>query len=352
MKEFKGKRVLQIDSSFTDLLVTSTKQAICSWLNPCQKYSGRSVWFSVLLTAGILAGCEAPLVLDNVEKQRAKPIQRTDRYQAAAFNGSATAVVGNQGVIVYSADKGETWQRHTLDGWPALIDIAACPNGNFAVLAYNRTVYLSADNGETWQAKPITTEETPQAITCTANNHLWVVGSFTFMWSSKDLGDTWTESTRDQDSIFTSVQFIDDNIGFVTGEFGIFLKTTDGGASWESMAPLPNEFYSQAAHFRSETEGWVTGLGGKILFTNDGGRNWTEQVTNVPVPIYGITEINGEVYVAGGEGTLLQLVGNEWKPVAHDKPLRLYIRALAGVDDELLVGGINGTLHLIQLNGA
>ncbi len=344
--------MLQIVSYFSKLLGTWHTRAVQPQVPVPKTGSALISWLSILTSVVVLAGCEAPLELGSVEEQRAKPIQRTDRYQAAAFNGTATAVVGNQGVIVYSPDQGETWKRHTLEGWPALIDVAACPNGNFAVLAYNRTVYLSSDNGESWQAKPITTEETPQAITCTPTNNLWVVGSFTFMWSSKDMGDTWSETTRDEDSIFTSVQFIDENIGYVTGEFGVFLKTTDGGENWESMAPFPNDFYSQAAHFRSESEGWATGLGGKILFTNDGGRSWTEQVTNVPVPIYGITEIDGQVYVAGGEGTLLQLAGNEWKPVPHDKPLRLYIRALAGVGDRLLVGGINGTLHLIQLNGA
>ena len=314
--------------------------------------STAAVCVFILTCLGALTACEAPLVLDAVNAQRNKPIQRTDRFQAAAYNGQTTAVVGNQGVIVYSQDEGASWKRHTLLGWPALIGIAACPNGDLAALAYDSKVYLSSDNGASWNPKIIPTEETPQAITCSADNHLWVVGSFTFMWVSRDNGETWAETTRDEDSIFTTVQFVSDSTGFVTGEFGVFMKTRDGGENWESLPPLPNEFYSQASYFRSENEGWSVGLGGKILYTNDGGANWEEQVTNVPVALYGITEVNGTLYVAGGEGTLLQLVDDRWIPVVHDKPLRLYIRAIAGVGDALLVGGINGTLHLIPVTGA
>ena len=322
-------------------------------LNTLKVFGGKFATSLMLFFAFVLmAGCEAPLVLDKVNEQRKQPIQRTDRFQAAANNGSATVVVANQGVIVYSQDDGNSWQRHTFEGWPALIDVAACPNGSFVALAYDRTVYLSSDNGSSWQAKKIPTEETPQAITCAPNNDLWVVGSFTFMWVSRDQGDTWTESTRDEDSIFTTVQFVDDNTGFVMGEFGIAMKTVDGGENWENLPPLPNEFYSQAALFLSKDKGWVGGLGGAIFHTTDGGQTWTKQATNLQVPIYALTEINGDVYAAGGEGNLLRLADNEWLPLAHDKPLRLYIRALTAVGDNLLVGGVRGTLHLITPGGA
>ena len=60
----------------------------------------------------VLGGCEAPLVLDGVENMRSKPIQRTDRYQSAARFADNVVVVGNQGVVVYSPDKGGSWQRH------------------------------------------------------------------------------------------------------------------------------------------------------------------------------------------------------------------------------------------------
>ena len=302
-----------------------------------------------VICAVFLFGCEAPLELDGVDAQRQQPIQRTDRFQAAANNGEATVVVGNQGVLIHSQDNGASWQRQSFEAWPALIDVDACPNGNFVVLAYDRKIYVSKDNGATWEEKPIPTEETPQAIECAPDNRYWVVGSFTHIWMSNDEGASWNESTRDEDAIFTAVQFLDASTGYVMGEFGTALKTTDGGKNWEYMEPLPGEFYPQAMLFRDASEGWVTGLGGKVLHTKDGGQTWDEQSTNVVVPLYGITEVNNSLYAAGGEGTLLRLDGQQWVPLQHDKPLRLYIRAIAGVDKQLLVGGVNGVLHLIPL---
>ena len=299
-----------------------------------------------------LVGCEAPLELDRVNAQKKEPIHRTDRFQAAAYNGAATVVVGNQGVIIHSQDNGASWQRQTFEGWPALIDIDTCASGDFVALAYDRKIYISKDNGANWQAKPIPTEETPQAIECAPSGEYWVVGSFTHMWVSRDEGDNWQATSQEEDAIFTAVQFLDAKIGYIAGEFGTALKTQDGGKNWDYLAPLPGEFYPQAMYFRNANEGWVTGLGGKVLHTTDGAQTWSEQTTNVEVPLYGITEVNGSLYAVGGEGTLLQLNGGQWAELKHDKPLRLYIRAVTGVGKQLLVGGVNGVLHLIPLNDA
>ena len=95
-------------------------------------------------------------------------------------------VVGNHGLVLRSVDAGTTWSRQELPGWPSLIDIAACPNGQFAALATEGQVLVSADDGQTWTANQIQTEESPQGITCDPQNRLWVVGSFTTIIVSDD----------------------------------------------------------------------------------------------------------------------------------------------------------------------
>lgn len=311
----------------------------------------RATVVAVLLT---LAGCEAPLILDGVEKMRAEPIHRTDRYQAAVAHGDNVVVVGNQGVILRSGDGGRSWERQELADWPALVDVTACDDGTFVALAYDRVVFVSRDGGASWNEKSLNqTSETPQAITCAPGGRLWVVGSFTFIWSSDDHGDSWNEVSRDEDAILTSVQFFDADNGIVLGEFGTALRTTDGGANWEAMEPLPDEFYPQEALFRDPMNGWIIGLGGSILHTTDGGASWNPQHSGTQVSLFGIEDVGGTLYVVGGEGTMLVNHNDQWLPVDHGKPVRLYLRAIEHLGERrVLVGGIAGALHVVDLGAA
>ncbi len=307
----------------------------------------------IVAMAIILTACEAPLVLDGVERMRSQPIHRTDRYQAAARVDDHVVVVGSQGVVLRSSDKGASWKRLELEGWPALIDIVSCPDGSFAALAYEQTVYLSTDQGTTWSEKAINTPETPQSITCAPDGTLWVVGSYTSIWTSSDAGDNWAETALGEDTILTTVQFFDADNGLITGEFGIVLKTSDGGENWERLPAMPGEFYSQEAYFADPSTGWSIGLGGSIWYTTDGAQTWTQQPTGTAVSLYGIESVDGRLYVIGGEGTMLSYRDGAWHAFDHGKPVRLYIRAIAALGGgQVLIGGVGGSLHVVDTGGA
>ncbi|HCU89542.1 MAG TPA: glycosyl hydrolase [Gammaproteobacteria bacterium] len=304
------------------------------------------------LSLSLLSGCEAPLNMEAVDAARELPIHRTDRYQAVARNDANVVIVGNQGVILYSSDKGTSWQRNEIPDWPALIDVAACPNGSFVALAFAPLVFVSSDNGATWVPRPIPTTESPQALTCSPDNKIWVVGAYTNRWTSSDAGESWVESTDDEDVLLTTVQFFDADNGVITGEFGTVMFTTDGGNSWNTMAPLVDEFYPQTTYFKNSSEGWVAGLGGVILYTNDGGQTWVSQDTETVVPLYGIAEIGRSMFAVGGEGTVLKYDGDLWRLFDHGKAIRLYIRAIAALDDaRAIIAGVRGTLHIIDAEG-
>jgi photosystem II stability/assembly factor-like uncharacterized protein len=306
-----------------------------------------------LVAVVALAACEAPLTMDGVEAAMQRPIHRTDRFQAVARKGSSIVAVGNQGVIVRSLDSGATWKRVELPDWPALIDVQACPNGNFVALAFAPTVFVSTDAGATWTERSIPTSESPQAMTCAPDNRIWVVGAFTTRWTSADAGETWVETTNDDDALLTTIQFFDENNGVITGEFGTVMKTRDGGGTWQTLPQLVDEFYPQAAYFSDPQTGWISGLGGVILHTSDGGQTWTEQETETVVPLYGLEQVGDTLYAVGGEGALLRLDGTRWRLIEHGKPIRLYIRAIRALDDHrAIIAGVGGALHIVNLDEA
>jgi photosystem II stability/assembly factor-like uncharacterized protein len=302
----------------------------------------------LLAAATVLAACESPLNLDGVEASQSEPIRRGDLFQDAASSDRVLLVVGNHGLVLRSVDAGTTWSRQEVPGWPSLIDIAACPNGQFAALATEGQVLVSTDDGQTWAANPIQTEESPQGITCDPQNRLWVVGSFTTIIVSDDAGQNWEDHSIGDDTILTTIQFIDAEHAMIFGEFGFNVHSADGGETWTPGEPLPDEFYPQDAYFRDLNTGWVAGLAGQILHTADGGQTWALQNTGTLVPIYSLAGVGADVYAAGGEGTLLKQSGDSWQRIDHGQPIRLFLRVVhAAGADRLLIGGAAGALHAV-----
>lgn len=300
-----------------------------------------------LLALGAMAGCEAPLDLGAVERSRQSTIRRSDVLQAASASGSSIVVVGSGGLILRSADDGQSWQRTVLDGWPYLIDVHVCSGGMFAALAYEGDVWVSRDQGATWARKPLGTEEQPQSLTCDPTGRLWVVGSLTTIWASEDAGETWSTTSLEEDVILTEIQFINGDLGYITGEFGTVMRTEDGGKNWERLPPLPDEFYPQDMYFQDREHGWVAGLVGVILRTDNGGQSWQSEQTGTLVTIYGLGLLSGRMFAVGGEGTILRLDGEQWHAVDHGEPIRFYLRGIQPLSgDRLLVLGPNGTLKI------
>lgn len=304
---------------------------------------------AALAAAALLAACEAPLDMTGVAAREAQPLRRSDLLQQAALTPQALVVVGNHGLLLRSVDGAQTWSRQVLDGWPALIDVTACPDGRFAALAAEGQVLVSGDDGRTWTPRVIPTEESPQAITCDPANRLWVVGSFSTIIVSSDGGASWQSRSGEDDVIFTTIQFIDERTAVVFGEFGSNLRSRDGGETWEAGEPLADDFYTQDALFLDAGRGWVAGLAGVIRHTSDGGLSWRTQPSATLAPVYALASAGEALYAAGGEGALLREESGEWRRIEHGGPARSFLRVLQPLGGgRLLIGGASGTLSVVE----
>jgi len=303
----------------------------------------------VLLALVLLAGCEAPLDLASVEAEKAREFRRYDVLQAAAHSGQRAVVVSSIGAIISSEDSGASWQRTELSGRPQLIDVTACPSGDFFALDAERRIWRQTAAGD-WQSSAIDTAEHTLSIHCAANGRLWVSASFgTLFWSAGDM-QQWNEFSLYEDLQFTAVRFVDENVGFALGEFGTVIVSTDGGDNWERRDGIPNEFYPMAADFLNENTGWVGGLDGVIWETRDGGNSWQQSVTSAP--IYNIHADKHGVFAVGGSAKLVELRGGQWQNFVGAPEVLAFMRGLDALDNgALLVAGGGGTLAVIPLSG-
>ncbi|MCX2975505.1 glycosyl hydrolase [Halieaceae bacterium IMCC8485] len=308
----------------------------------------RRIGLALLFIA--LSACEAPLDLSGAEAEGAKDLRRYDMLQAAAHSGDEVMVVSSVGAIVVSGDSGENWQRFELPGRPPLIDITACPSGEFFALDTERRVWRRDSDAGQWTSSVLDTPESTLSIHCAPNGRLWVSASFgTLYWSAGDM-QQWTEFSLYEDLQFTAVRFVDENKGFALGEFGTVLTSTDGGDSWEALEPIPNEFYPMGVDFLDAQTGWAGGLDGVIWQTTDGGLNWERQQSVTSAPIYNVHASEHGVFAVGGSAKLVERVGGKWQAFEGATEVLAFMRGVDTLDNgSLLVAGGGGTLVVIPL---
>lgn len=297
-----------------------------------------------------LAGCSASADISRDAAAKAQPTQRFDQFQAAADNGKVLVVVGGNGVIVTSPDRGASWQRQEIGADASLIGIAACPDGSFAGLDFFHRVWLAGPGGTGWQAKALKDPGNPLAITCDRGNRLWVVGSNSTIVASVDRGASWTKSVAGDggDAMLASVQFVDERRGFITGEFGSVYRTVDGGASWSALPKIGADFSPYAALFADAERGWVSGLAGVVMQTTDGGQTWVKQANAFGAPIYGLALDRGTPVGVGVNGLLFRLESGAWVLAGAERAP--YLRAVLPLaDGKTMVAGGAGAVTLTTL---
>jgi photosystem II stability/assembly factor-like uncharacterized protein len=300
----------------------------------------------------LMAGCEAPLDLTQVEAEGARDLRRYDMLQAVAHNGEKVAVVSSVGAALVSNDNGANWRRFELPGRPSLIDVTACAGGDFFALDSDRHIWHLAPGSSDWTSSSVDTPENTLSIYCAPNGRVWVSASFgTLFWSDTSLSQ-WNEFSLGEDMQFTAVRFVDETNGFAVGEFGTVMITTDGGDNWELREPIPNEFYPMAADFLDARTGWVGGLDGVIWHTTDAGEHWQRQGSVTSAPVYNIHANDHGVYAVGGSAKLVEFSDGQWRTFEGAPEVLAYLRGLDTLDDgSLLVAGGGGTLAVIPLAG-
>lgn len=298
----------------------------------------------------MLAACEAPLDLSQVEAEGERDLRRYDMLQAAAHSGDQVMVASSVGAIVASEDSGTSWQRFELPGRPPLIDITACPSGEFFALDTERRVWRRGSESAQWQSSRIDTQENTLSIHCAPNGRLWVSASFgTLFWAEGDM-QQWNEFSLYEDLQFTTVRFVDELKGFALGEFGTVITSTDGGDSWEVLEPIPNEFYPMGVDFLDANTGWVGGLDGVIWQTTNGGESWQRQKSVTSAPIYNIHASKYGVFAVGGSAKLVEFEGGKWTTFEGAPEVLAFIRGVETLDNgSLVLAGGGGTLAMIPL---
>lgn len=170
--------------------------------------------------------------------------------------------------------------------------------------------------------------------------HGWAVGDRGAIWQTDNGGRHWQTQTSGVNCGLQSVCFIDAQLGWAAGgathpfshtSSGVVLATEDGGRTWQHNPKLVLPGLRRIG-FYDPRRGWAVAFRSTmypsgLFVTDDGGRSWRPQpgaagnwtTADIPGPQFGL--------VAGRNGSLAILRGNELQPlVADNVELRSYTR--------------------------
>ncbi len=259
-----------------------------------------------------------------------------------------------------------------------LIDVALAGERLVAVGSRGHIVY-SDDRGETWQQAPVPTRQLLTAVFFVDETHGWAVGHDSLILHTSDAGASWTMQYRDPDleemgndeedmglleKPLMDVWFRDSQTGFAFGAYGLALRTDDGGQTWDDISfdiDNPDGFhYNSVAQIGSEGL-FLVGEMGTMYRSRDLGDTW-ETLEEPPYDgsLFGTSGTGEEntVLAWGLRGNMFRSedFGDSWEEVQLTTPGNGPLEAtLAGgalsADGQLVVVGAGGSIAISKDRG-
>lgn len=228
--------------------------------------------------------------------------------------GTRLVAVGERGVVLLSDDEGAHWRQAgtvPVDATLTAVSFADARQG-WAV-GHLGVILHSADGGETWSVQRIDPiEDRPLfAVAFTDARNGVAVGLWSLMLRTRDGGRTWEEAelppppgdTR-ADANLMSVFGDAQGRLFIAGERGLVLRSLDGGESW-SYHPTGyrGTFWSGTA--LADGTLIVGGLRGSVYRSTDGAGSWQRVDTGSQSSVTDLIAFEGRVHAVGLDGVSL-----------------------------------------------
>ncbi|MDR2837162.1 MAG: glycosyl hydrolase [Azonexus sp.] len=217
--------------------------------------------------------------------------QRDYYYGLAVLPGQKRWLAGSNGKIIQIDGEG----RITLlapGHKQTLQDIAVWDETQSVAVGNEGIILRSADGGKSWQEVP----DVPKSEIANKLNRVRLgpnglaiaTGEMGALLETTDYGQHWRRLRPEEDQAWNDVALLADGKLLAVGEFGHIAISHDGGATWaDSKTPVEVSLMSVA--FRDPKNGLAVGLEGTVLLTADGGESWTQLETTAREHLYDIT---------------------------------------------------------------
>ncbi|THF62258.1 glycosyl hydrolase [Pseudothauera rhizosphaerae] len=219
-------------------------------------------------------------------------LERRDHYYGLAAADGLLLAAGSGGKILRIDPASGRIKRVPTPTGETLQDVATWDGTRAVAVGNDGVILVSADGGATWtQVADVPRSEIANkfARARTAPGGVAVAsGEMGALLMSRDFGATWTRLREEEDLAWNDVALIGEAGIVAVGEFGRIVVSGDGGATWNEI-PSPAASSLMAVAFRDGQHGVAVGLEGVVLTTQDGGLTWTRAEADVQVHLFDVS---------------------------------------------------------------
>jgi photosystem II stability/assembly factor-like uncharacterized protein len=320
-----------------------------------------SICLSLLLTAAPLYAATryAPIM----------PLAAQSLLLDITAAGERLVAVGERGHIVYSDDRGDTWQQALVPTTQMLTSVHFIDSRHGWAAGHDGLILASDDGGERWRIQRdglavqhqanLEMREAAYRRVENLQQRLERAGE-----KEREQIETELEEARldleDADltleeAVFTSpfmaVWFQDEDRGWAAGAFGTLVATEDGGQHWGNRAPAldnPDEFHLNTITGDGTGRVFIAGEGGVMFRSLNGGRSWQTLEPFYEGSWFGAVYNpgNGDLFLFGLRGNLYRSsdFGTSWEPIENDSNSTLAGGSASAEGHVVIAGGVGTVL--------
>jgi photosystem II stability/assembly factor-like uncharacterized protein len=236
--------------------------------------------------------------------------------KVVAWDKDTLMAIGDNATVLTTGDAGQSWKAvkvPTYERGDVFLTAHLEPESGRVWIAGNMGMVLfSDDKGATWNMTHPQEDISWNSIAVTKGQNVWLVGEAGKVQHSRDNGKSWEKVSVQTEASLNAIAFSDDNHAVIVGLSGTILATSDGGKSWQpAVSGVQTHLYGLLWDGKSYS---AVGDAGMLLTADAQGTKW--QVGKLEANNFGwYTAISrvGEAYIVSGAGAGLYSKGN-WFP--------------------------------------
>ena len=274
--------------------------------------------------------------------------------QTAARAGGRVVAIGERGLIVLSDDQGKTWrQARQVPVSVSLTALSFVDAQRGWAVGHGGVVLHTADGGETWTRQADGVALAQAALAEAEQLAAQRPGDAA---AERALADARRLVEDGADKPLLDVRFADARRGWVVGAYNLFFETTNGGASWRSISTRldnPRSLHLNALAVQGPTV-FIAGEQGVLFRSLDAGQTFQALTSPYKGSWFSLAlGEDGAVTVGGLRGNAFRSDdgGTTWNAITGLPPVSI-VAASARADGSVLLSNQAGQLFVTRANAS
>ncbi len=192
-----------------------------------------------------------------------------------AFNSQDEIFGGTYNGVIYSKDKGKTWNFKKIDTVYTFVYGISIDKMDFIYAGTSNGIYKSTDNAETWEKIDLGFKVFDAYATCIdSSGNIFAAVNHSLIVRSTNQGDSWEPLTNGlRDLSLTTIDINDDDI-LVGSDCGNIYFSTNRGNQWIPIYNLPSQSNITTVNWGMNKSMYVGTYEDGLFYSSNMGLSW------------------------------------------------------------------------------